>query len=73
MMLDNVQEVYVLPKVKCDFVLKSPFLKYIDNFILGNNNYNQTTLPTTVGNSGLMIESEYGETIMEFGTFQPFM
>jgi hypothetical protein len=70
MMLDNVQEVYTLPKVKCNFVLKSPFLKYINDLILilGDDNYDQTTLPTIIGNSGLMVESEYGEPIIEFGS-----
>ncbi len=51
MMLDAAQEVCVLPKVRCDFVLKSSFLKCISDFIGGDDYHDQIRLPSTTDNT----------------------
>lgn len=66
MMLGNLQKLYIVPKVRCDFILKSPYLEYINNFILNISNFDQTILPAIIGNTSLIGESEYGESVIDF-------
>jgi hypothetical protein len=58
MMLDDFEEVYVVPKVKCDVVLKSSFLEDIKDCMLGNDVQARTCQPI-LGNSEFIIETDY--------------